>query len=191
MSIITILLVSCWFSGIAIAQSTNAALPGPENKSVSQYRKKFIFTDPYEKVIPVTRQELAPGQDSTVSKLEVTYETTPAITNLMQMSRPSNIDVLEGEGYNYINSGNKTMELNGYRIQIHSSTSREQAAAAKYRMLEIMREYQVYQVYNRPYYKIRVGDFISRSEADKAAEDLKKYFPSAFVVPEKVFLRGQ
>ena len=43
----------------------------------------------------------------------------------------------------------------------------------------------VYRDYENPYFKVTVGDYRNKSEALAALQDIRIYFPSAFIVREK------
>ena len=47
----------------------------------------------------------------------------------------------------------------------------------------------VYQSYSRPTFKVRVGDYLTRSEAEIFGQRLKSQFPGAFVVNELIQLQ--
>ena len=58
---------------------------------------------------------------------------------------------------------------------------------------KFMQEYpevNAYVVYQQPQLKLRVGDFTSRAQATKFMEEIKSGFPTAFIVPDKVFVKG-
>lgn len=44
----------------------------------------------------------------------------------------------------------------------------------------------IYLVYKQPYYRIRVGNFARRADAEQALDVVKPHFPNAFVVPDEV-----
>lgn len=76
----------------------------------------------------------------------------------------------------------------GYRIQIISSRSASKAnkVAKHFRFWadSIMVQYvpKAYVIFDRPYYKVRVGDFQFYSRAQKLNDLLKKRYPGAWVV---------
>ncbi len=55
--------------------------------------------------------------------------------------------------------------LRGYRIQLLATSRRTEAMEFRRYLLEHYPEWPVYLTYQRPYFKIRVGDFRSRMEA--------------------------
>ncbi len=76
-------------------------------------------------------------------------------------------------------------ESDGFRIQILSTSNQTVAGKARIAFLDEHDDMDIYTVYDRPYYKLRVGDFVSKKDAEKVAMQLKKKYP-AFVVPEKI-----
>ena len=76
----------------------------------------------------------------------------------------------------------------GYRVQVFSTTD---FAAAKSRQTDAQLLFpgnRVYLVYEPPTYKIRVGDFLARFDAEQFQRQAsERGFPSAWVVPEKIF----
>lgn len=70
----------------------------------------------------------------------------------------------------------------GYRIQIFSDNNMRNAKAnAEYRkrLIEQQRpEWRTYITFESPYWRVRVGDFRSQTEADAAMRELKSAFPS-------------
>ena len=41
-------------------------------------------------------------------------------------------------------------------------------------------------VYNAPYYKVRIGDFVDRQTAQQSLKLIRKRFPDAWIVPDQV-----
>lgn len=82
-----------------------------------------------------------------------------------------------------------TMELiSGFRVQIFSSNSIDDANAAKEAAQAKFTQESFYLVYDPPTYKLRGGDFHTRFEADRFAKLLRESgHKDAWVVPEKVF----
>ncbi len=76
---------------------------------------------------------------------------------------------------------------NGYRIQIFSSSSnRLNAVKAKSEFLIAFPEIKSYLIYQAPNYKVRVGDFLDRLEANKQLLLIQETFSNAFLVKGEV-----
>lgn len=69
----------------------------------------------------------------------------------------------------------------GYRVQIYSDNNQRTARAEAERRAAAIRshfpEYQAYVVFQSPYWRVRVGDFRSRSQAEDAAAQMKHVLP--------------
>jgi len=78
-------------------------------------------------------------------------------------------------------------KFNGYRIQIFSSSNnRLEAVKAKSEFLKDFPEIKSYLVYQAPNYKVRVGDFLDRLEANKQLAIVQEMFPTAFLVKGEI-----
>ena len=75
----------------------------------------------------------------------------------------------------------------GYRIQVLNTTDRTQALAAKSKLLSQYPDHKTYLMYTAPYFKIRFGNFVERSEADELKKELAKIFPAGvFIIPSDI-----
>lgn len=83
---------------------------------------------------------------------------------------------------------NSRKQFSGYRIRIFfdsAQDARDKSASVLERFKEAHPDMMGYRSYDSPNFKVTVGNFRTRTEADAALESLKKEFPSAFVVREK------
>ncbi len=75
-----------------------------------------------------------------------------------------------------------TATRTGYRIQVFDDnnprTARSQAQERKAQLQQKFPQYRTYISFNSPYWRVKLGDFRSRGEADNALEELKVVFPS-------------
>ena len=72
----------------------------------------------------------------------------------------------------------------GYRIQILSTTNRDQANKVKSEVLSKFTDQKAYLTYNSPYFKVRIGNFINRDDAEKFRQQLSKIYPQGVYVVE-------
>lgn len=90
-------------------------------------------------------------------------------------------------------------EVQGFRIQLHSSLDKDAAVQVEEEVREYLRgdsetapsilsagDPPIYVVYIQPYYRVRVGNFTSRTTAERARQYLAQRFPDAFIVPDTV-----
>jgi hypothetical protein len=83
----------------------------------------------------------------------------------------------------------KKKGINGYRVQIHFGSSRETAKEIKSKFLTIYKETIAYELYQQPNFKIRVGDFRTRLEAQKLLREIIIDFPNSFIVQDEIVLQ--
>lgn len=83
---------------------------------------------------------------------------------------------------------NKEMSgIPGYRVQIFSDSgnnSKSEARKAKAEFLKNNSDYNAYIVFEAPYYKVEIGDFIKRLKAEKCLKKVKDEYPGAFIISE-------
>jgi len=77
----------------------------------------------------------------------------------------------------------------GYRVQIYSGTSSEEANRARDRSYSLFPDITPHIVYVQPNFRVRVGDFIDRLEAQRVFVALQAEFPRALIVPERIEIR--
>ncbi len=83
------------------------------------------------------------------------------------------------------NSGNTVTSL-GFRVQIFSGLVREEAYTEQTKFKSLYPGVTSYVSYTQPNYRIRVGDFRTKLEAQKFMNDLKKQYSSLFIFAEKI-----
>lgn len=81
--------------------------------------------------------------------------------------------------------------IDGYRIQIFMESGNDAVKHANELMEEFKHLYPeipIYLIFGQPYYRLRVGDFRSRLEAEKVFLILKKEYKNAFITAERINL---
>ncbi len=79
----------------------------------------------------------------------------------------------------------KTQTIQGYRVQLTSSSNRKEVYDLKAEFLKYYPNVRAYVTYQQPYFKLRVGDFTDRTEANAFRDLINSNFPG-FIVPETV-----
>lgn len=96
-------------------------------------------------------------------------------------------------------------ERPGFRIQIVSTLSKQEADQAVEDALAWWRDFEedpslydlyprseleppVYQDFRAPYYRVRIGNFISRTNAERLLEVMKDNYASSFIAPDQVVI---
>ena len=83
---------------------------------------------------------------------------------------------------------NKRKVISGYTILVYSGPSRDEANKSKDMVYRVMPDSRPQIQYTQPYYRVKVGRFVERIEAQKKFTTLKKEFPTAMLVPERFTL---
>jgi hypothetical protein len=79
--------------------------------------------------------------------------------------------------------------IDGYRIQLlmrAGNTALDEANQIKDEFEENYPEINTYVTFREPYYRLRVGDFRTRLEAMEFMEKLKRSYPQAWVIKDKI-----
>ena len=78
----------------------------------------------------------------------------------------------------------------GYRIQIFATGNIDEANAMRMTALQRLTEDSLYVVYDPPNYKIRIGDFVTRADANqRLATVIAQGFADAWVVGDRIVQR--
>lgn len=76
----------------------------------------------------------------------------------------------------------------GFRVQIYMGSSRSDAYAEQARFQRLFSGIDTYVTYEAPNYRVKVGDFRSRSEAEQLMRGLRQQFSNVFVHTEDIFV---
>lgn len=76
--------------------------------------------------------------------------------------------------------------MNGYRIQIYSDNKKQAARDEKAKFLSSFSGVKAHEIYQQPYFKIRVGDFKTKLEAYKFQREIYLQFPNSFIVKDEI-----
>ncbi|MBN8879415.1 MAG: hypothetical protein J0I32_17840 [Sphingobacteriales bacterium] len=80
----------------------------------------------------------------------------------------------------------------GFRLLIISTTSREEAIAAKTKVYTYFPELKPYLWHQSPYYKLKAGNFKDRKDAETYQQKLNTYFPKGvFVMNDIIELKPE
>jgi hypothetical protein len=106
---------------------------------------------------------------------------------------PGKITVMEDQRVKELVTKNIVLNMdketiNGYRVQLHFGGDRKKAQKIKTDFLQNYPEVSAYELYQQPNFKIRVGDFRTRLEAQKFLKELSATFPGAYIVNDDINL---
>ncbi|WP_240543534.1 SPOR domain-containing protein [Spirosoma foliorum] len=77
----------------------------------------------------------------------------------------------------------------GYRIQVYVGNQRQEVDGAKLLISQNFPELSPYLTYNQPTYKLKVGDFMRRLDAERYYNSIRRLIASAQLQPDKVDIR--
>jgi hypothetical protein len=114
-------------------------------------------------------------------------------------SRTGELNILQNQGvdtllsrYILLNKKQRTSEgkqgMDGYRIQIYSSNfrnAREESNKVRVDFMSKFPDIDSYAIYAQPgYFKVRAGDFRTKTEGAKYLLKVRREFPNAILVPD-------
>lgn len=70
----------------------------------------------------------------------------------------------------------------GYRLLVLNTNKRDEAVTAKTKVYSFFPELKSYLIYQAPYYKLKVGNFKDKKEAEAYQKRLQKYFPDGVFI---------
>jgi hypothetical protein len=78
--------------------------------------------------------------------------------------------------------------IQGYRVQIFFGSDRKGATDAKAKFHQMMPDEEAYLIYQQPYFKVRIGDYRTKLEAEAVYRKLLPEFEKVFIIPDKINL---
>lgn len=82
-----------------------------------------------------------------------------------------------------------SISVSGFRVQIFSGLNRQDAYTEQAKFKARFPSQTTYISYVQPNYRLRVGDFRTKLEAEKFMNELKKFYSSLFIFSEMITLR--
>jgi hypothetical protein len=74
----------------------------------------------------------------------------------------------------------------GFRLMIISTNNRDEALAAKAKVLTYFSDLKAYMWYQSPYFKVKAGNFKDRKDAEAYQKRLNTYFPKGVFIMKDV-----
>jgi hypothetical protein len=85
-----------------------------------------------------------------------------------------------------VNPNGSSIVVYGYRVQVFFGADRREAYDQQAKFKDLYPDLNTYLSYTQPNYKVRVGDFRSRAEAQRLLNDLRSVFPTLFIFSERI-----
>jgi hypothetical protein len=78
-------------------------------------------------------------------------------------------------------------QYKGFRVQVVSTSNREQAFRIKSDLLSRYPDQKTYVVFQAPNFKVRIGNFLKRPDAEKFRTQINKVYPTGvFIVDDAI-----
>ena len=74
----------------------------------------------------------------------------------------------------------------GFRIQVINSNDRNKVFAVKAKIYQLYPELKPYLMYQPPFYKLKVGNFKTKEEAEEYRQELSRQFPTGLYIVRDV-----
>jgi septal ring-binding cell division protein DamX len=102
----------------------------------------------------------------------------PVLLNQITDSIPEELRLYEMES--------EKSEISGYRIQLLATTSAAEADSFKMEISKLIRN-EIYIIFEAPNYKVRIGNFLHRNNAQRALDEIQAMgFQQAWVVRTRI-----
>jgi hypothetical protein len=86
-----------------------------------------------------------------------------------------------------ISSINRTQKyIDGFTIQVYAGSKREEALNIKRQLATSLPEIDSEVQYVQPNFRVKAGKYLQRLDAQKDYMSVKRHFPSAIVIPDKI-----
>ncbi|MEM0996985.1 MAG: SPOR domain-containing protein [Bacteroidota bacterium] len=146
-----------------------------ETQSVASFRKVYDFALPPVDATGDAVHVFDPGEDTVAGPALVNYIFSPRLQDLLNLHVSQNNAMITGPGY---------------RVQIYAGSRLEFANESKADFIQAFGDfdYPIYQKWQPPHFRVRVGDFLSREEAMREMAGFRQVFPDAFIVEDEINL---
>ncbi len=142
------------------------------NENIEQNR--ISYTDSLKSTMAV------PGQDKNTRPKPETVNVTATINTQYDVNKPLD-DFMEKVSER--NAENNVYQ--GYTVQVYTGSSREKANEAKNTVYSLLPDTNPSITFDPPNYKVKVGEYTDRIEAQTAYSKLKGNFSVVLIVPER------
>jgi hypothetical protein len=157
--LIALILASC-----ATQKSSTTSTQGKYSEDLSVWRPKV------EAPVEITNTTATDGRKQTIY-VEPKYAVNKQIDVVL-------------DSIDRYNIARKYIE--GFTIQIYTGLKREDALSAKKQLTSSLPELDAEVQYIQPNFRVKVGKYLNRLEAQQDYSEVKRYFSSAIIVPDKL-----
>lgn len=153
-----------------------ACSPGgiPTSSDTERYREDLSYLRPiYAQQEDSVNNDL-PAEVKDYSDVEPQYDVTRELNTILD-----SIDVLR-KNVRYVD---------GFTIQVYSGYDSEEATIARGKVYAILPDSAPSLKFEEPNFKVKVGRYYSKLEAQRDYSLLRVKFPSALIIPQRVYIK--
>jgi SPOR domain len=112
----------------------------------------------------------------------------PADSNTVIVHKDPRLDLLvkKQATINEVTSRDSRRTDKGFRLMIISTNSRDEALAAKTKVLTYFSDLKAYMWYQSPYFRVKAGNFKDRKDAESYQRRLNSYFPKGVFIMKDI-----
>ena len=159
-------IVVVWLAGCASPKSTTVSSQGQAySEDLSIWRPKAE----------------TPANNNTTTNVPDNHKQTPYVEPKYAVNKKLDTVLDSIDRYN-----RSKQFVDGFTIQIYAGLKREDALNAKKNLASSLPDLSSEVEYAQPNFRVKVGKYYTRIDAQRDYVAVKKYFPTAIVIPDKV-----
>ncbi len=154
---------------------------------VSLFVFAWLFCETSYGFIPAAADSLPPVRKEKLSTFEKSFKPSEYDTDIELLHSKENQPrpIVDVPVESFTTAEPETVQ--GFRIQVFSSNNYDEAVAVRNALNMDLPVQWVYMIYDAPTYKVRVGDFTNRADANLAVDGfIEKGYKGAWVVPDRI-----
>lgn len=147
----------------------------------------FTITETAQAFTPAFADSLPPVRKEKLSTFEKSFKPSEYDTDIELLHKKENQarPIVDVPVETFTVAEPETVQ--GFRIQVFSSNNYDDAMTLRNTLNVELPAQWVYMVYDAPTYKVRVGDYTNRADANLAVDGfIEKGYKGAWVVPDRV-----
>lgn len=144
---------------------------GDYSENIERYRSSYA-------------DSLANASENTVPTNVSPKPETPTVSGNMTTQYAIN-DQMNDFLYAVTNRNQSNNSYQGYTVQVYTGSSREKASDAKNKVYGLLPDVNPVISFDPPNYKVKIGEYTNRLDAQPVYAALKNAFPVVLIVPER------
>jgi|GWRWMinimDraft_12_1066020.scaffolds.fasta_scaffold04986_3 hypothetical protein len=150
------------------------------SEKIAEYSEDLtVFRPKYEKIEPLEKPQIINSSTLKIDDKKEVNETTvlsdtQAVNDILKQIANLNSQITEGQGY---------------RIQVFSGNNKQEFENVKSYLFRFHSDLELYESYSQPTYRIKVGDFLNRNDAEKQFNSLNARFQTMRIISDKINIK--